>query len=470
MQTPQPSPSERPLTFSRYAGYMVAAICLGIAINCFYNLSHGMLMDWDEARHGVSAWEMLQSGDFLVNTYGGVPDYWNTKPPMSFWSVALGYTLFGDNPFGLRFFSALSICAALFLTLLFCARRFGLTTAVCTGLVLMPMQHFFLLHNARTGDPDGLFLLFHITGLLAVLAWPKRYPAYYAASFLAGLAFLTKSFHAGPLVLLLMFFFFMDFPLSRRSVGRALLCLLIGLAPVALWAVLRFQYDGLEFFNQMIFYDLLRRSQEAIEGHVGGLFYYVRRIGSGRAFGVWFIFALIVSILWLPAWQKTASELVRTLSGGMLLKLCAAALLPVILFSLAASKLYWYGYSAYPFLALLLGIFLERSRVRASRLKSKLPAWGIVVCAIAISLVLEINVLKRIHRASRDRNPVHTAMIDLGRATPPRGATLFRAEGAWTQSDVLASRLYGPFNLADGGRAAYDAAKDKGNCFLIPTR
>lgn len=151
---------------------------------------------------------MLKNNNFLINTYNNTPDYWNTKPPLSFWSIALGYSLFGNTPLGLRFFSALSACLTLFLILLFCVRKYGPGSAFYTGLILISMPHFFLRHNARTGDADAIFLLFHTAGILAVLAWPKRYPAYCAASFLAGLAFLTKSFHAAPLVLLLIIFFF----------------------------------------------------------------------------------------------------------------------------------------------------------------------------------------------------------------------------------------------------------------------
>lgn len=44
----------------------VAAGILFLALLCFYHLDYGELMDWDEARHGVSAYEMLQTGEPIV--------------------------------------------------------------------------------------------------------------------------------------------------------------------------------------------------------------------------------------------------------------------------------------------------------------------------------------------------------------------------------------------------------------------
>ena len=95
----------------------LAAGILFLALLCFYHLDYGELMDWDEARHGVSAYEMLQTGEPIVTTYAYSPDYWNLKPPLSEWLIALGYKLFGYNAYGLRFFSGVSM----FLSALLCA-------------------------------------------------------------------------------------------------------------------------------------------------------------------------------------------------------------------------------------------------------------------------------------------------------------------------------------------------------------
>jgi len=55
----------------------------------FLKLGEHPISPWDEARHGVSAVEMLQNGDWINIHYAGKPDDWNAKPPLVTWSIAL---------------------------------------------------------------------------------------------------------------------------------------------------------------------------------------------------------------------------------------------------------------------------------------------------------------------------------------------------------------------------------------------
>ena len=51
----------------------------------FRNLDVAAVANSDEARHGVSAYEMLQTGNWIENTFNYEKDLWNLKPPLSFW-------------------------------------------------------------------------------------------------------------------------------------------------------------------------------------------------------------------------------------------------------------------------------------------------------------------------------------------------------------------------------------------------
>src|SRR3954469_23592 len=85
-----------------------ACLVLGLmAWNVFAGLGNVALNDSDEARYGVSAWEMLQNHSYIVTTYAGEREYWNLKPPLGYWLMALSFRLFGPTPFALRFPSAL---------------------------------------------------------------------------------------------------------------------------------------------------------------------------------------------------------------------------------------------------------------------------------------------------------------------------------------------------------------------------
>ena len=80
--------------------------------NLVYKLGDQSIINFDEARHGVSAYEMLKSGNYVVNTYNFHNDFWNLKPPLSFWADAAGFKLVGFSPLGLRISSA--ICASIY--------------------------------------------------------------------------------------------------------------------------------------------------------------------------------------------------------------------------------------------------------------------------------------------------------------------------------------------------------------------
>ena len=71
-----------------------------VAFLCFRCLHIAQIDSWDEARHGISAYEMMQSGNYLVNTFQGQADYWNVKPPLSFLTIAAGFAIFGYNAVG----------------------------------------------------------------------------------------------------------------------------------------------------------------------------------------------------------------------------------------------------------------------------------------------------------------------------------------------------------------------------------
>ncbi|MED1487887.1 ArnT family glycosyltransferase [Bacillus smithii] len=92
--------------------FLLALILLSVACyNIFFNLGKFPIYSWDEARHGVNAYEMLRQGNFIVNTYRYKMDYWNLKPPLSYWAIMLGYKTAGFNALGLRLISG--ICAML---------------------------------------------------------------------------------------------------------------------------------------------------------------------------------------------------------------------------------------------------------------------------------------------------------------------------------------------------------------------
>ena len=134
---------------------LLALSVAAAAFNVFTGLGSERIRSWDEARHGVSACEMMTSGNYIVNTYNCEPDYWNVKPVLSFYGNLLGIKLFGKSIFGFRFFSAFSYLLIAALTFLLLYREAGIGAALVgtAAFIVCPTNW---LHSFRSGDPDAL--------------------------------------------------------------------------------------------------------------------------------------------------------------------------------------------------------------------------------------------------------------------------------------------------------------------------
>jgi 4-amino-4-deoxy-L-arabinose transferase-like glycosyltransferase len=88
-----------------WAEGLVLVLCL---FNVSYRIDTSKIGEWDEARYGVSAFEMLVMKDLWVNTYAYERDFANLKPPLGLWAIGASYALVGVTPLGLRLPSMLA--------------------------------------------------------------------------------------------------------------------------------------------------------------------------------------------------------------------------------------------------------------------------------------------------------------------------------------------------------------------------
>ena len=252
-------------------------IVLGIAaLNLFLNLGSLPILNWDEARHGLTAAEMLRNNDFIRTTYLSQTDYWNLKPPLGSILTALSYKIFGFSAFAMRFPSALAAFLSVIFSMLLAFRRTGKTAALTAGLVLTSAFAFIEVHSGRSGDFDaGLVLLYVLTAYFLDKTVEKPYNLVFCGLTVA-LAFLLKSFAFMPLALIVVcYFFLMRLYRQPRSLYWMAGGLLAFLVPVGFWILARYHVDGTEFFSRMVSYDLLKRSSEAIEGHSASILFYL---------------------------------------------------------------------------------------------------------------------------------------------------------------------------------------------------
>ncbi|AMQ20714.1 glycosyltransferase family 39 protein [Geobacillus zalihae] len=438
------NPSVRNISF-----YLAAALIFSMMVyNVFYHLGTFPISSWDEARHGVNAYEMLRHGNLIVNTYLGHPDYWNLKPPVSYWAIMIGYKLVGMNALGLRLMSGICATLTAVAIALFVKKRFGSMAAIVSLLALSTSTQYLLNHCARTGDADSLFVFFFTLSILSLLAARRQTRWLYAAGLACSLAFLTKSWHAGNILLIMVLYFLItrQWESGRwRAWWRAALTFVV---PVLAWAFARYHYDGFSFFKQMIGYDLLLRSTRPIEGHIGDETYYGIILVH---FFFWWL-ALLVGIMVISymqgvrllAFEGTDHRLKEDVIG-ILLWICV----PLLMFTIAKTKIRWYILPVYPPLCMLIGIC-------ASQLWRK-GTWGargvLLTGLLFVTSFYETNIQHYIHHPKPN---FELALLQQTAQMPVHGYELFmyhplHEKGRWPQNAVLTAELANDLKPRHGG-------------------
>jgi 4-amino-4-deoxy-L-arabinose transferase-like glycosyltransferase len=137
----------------------IVAFCVVLVLSyfsLFLHLDRLNLRFWDEAPYAVNAVKMLQTGSlFVPYNYHNHPDFFNTKPPMAIWLMALSMKLGGINELAVRLPSALFGLFTIVLLFIFCASILkSLQAAIFSSLALIAAGGYMREHVARTGDMD----------------------------------------------------------------------------------------------------------------------------------------------------------------------------------------------------------------------------------------------------------------------------------------------------------------------------
>lgn len=439
-------------------------------INLFYKLGDQSIINFDEARHGVSAYEMLKSGNYVVNTYNFHNDYWNLKPPLSFWAVAAGFKLGGFSPFGLRIPSA--VCALITIAIigLFVKNRNGNLASIISMSFLLTSSQYILYHGARTGDPDSLFVLLFTISMISMLLMDRNINYLYLAGFAFSLAFLTKSWHAGCIPVILGLYLIFTGKIKKLTLKNWFIVLFFAIFPIFIWGIIRFQYDGFTFFKNMINYDLLMRSSSTLEGHRGGPFYYLIVLLNLHNYGLWLCMLILLVFLIILKQKFEYIKNNRHFFVGILFWI----LIPLILFSFPKTKIAWYILPVFPPLSILAGVLAGRVLTTYHSMIKLLVVLGIIICFSG-------NEYEIFHIISHTSNEnVQSILLDLkskhvkvSNKKIYNGNTNQNSQGLgyrlndWQQGEVLAAKLYDNLVPLDGGFKTFNK---KPNSLLLITK
>jgi 4-amino-4-deoxy-L-arabinose transferase-like glycosyltransferase len=364
-----------------------------MACNVFIGLGSVGVNDSDEARYGVSAYEMLQSRSFLVTTYAGEPEYWNLKPPLGYWLMALSFWIFGPTPFALRLPAALCGIGAVAVAMALSRRWMGRRVSILTGLTMATAFGFLSNHGARSGDLDAALTLLLLLALWVVSKLGESPWRVVALGALLAAGFLLKSFAILPLILVAGSYAVWSGAWRRQRAIPCLVALLVFLLPVAAWAVARCQADGSTYFlERMVKEDLLARSTSIIDkvtyspfGYVGTLF---------DRFAPWPLLILAGVLLALrQEGFRAFGALARRLTRGRRSLALLWALVPLVLFSLSLTQHHWYLDPSYPAWAMLAALAVL-GMVRRAAPERRLAV--LVACAVVPLALCETRVLYRV--------------------------------------------------------------------------
>jgi 4-amino-4-deoxy-L-arabinose transferase-like glycosyltransferase len=312
----------------------------------FYNLGELPIVQWDESRLAVNAIEMHQSGNFLITTFEGKTDLYNTKPPLMIWLQVLSTFIWGMNEFAIRFPSAL----AGFICILLCGyivlkKTKNLYFGVFAALLLASTAGFIQLHGSYTGDYDALLCLFvlltfyhHHKFLLK-----KNKNAFWYFTLFLSFAILSKSAAAFILFPVLLITSFIQ--TKNNAIWNTLFGISLATIPFIIFCVIR-EISEPGYLLAILNNDFLGRFKQPLEGHHSAWYYYIVNLFTFRFNS--FIYILPIPLV-LAFYSQSKTEKYYVLSF----------LSYLIFLSIAQTRIHWYDMPLLPVLAIILMSFLH---------------------------------------------------------------------------------------------------------------
>src|SRR5205823_2323244 len=314
------------------------------------------------------AWEMGNTGQLVATTFLGELDYYNAKPPLNVWLIALSFKAFGTKFVSLRLVSVASAWLTVAVLQGWTRRALGPVVALFAGLVLATTFGFIYVHSGRTAETDALFTLLILLTVVALWAeenqpWHRAWlgPIAAAVFLLRGMAVLM------PLAIVLAVLIGRNGP-SRQPPGPhrwlpslpTLSAVILGVVPVGAWAVARWRVDRWMFFDKLFNYDFVARTLTVIEEHPGSSLYYLNILQKHQY--DWLLAGAVALVLFPIPWRRVRHRLLLLWRGdaGPGVLLCSWAGVTILIPTLMRTKVPWYLNPFYPVFALGIAWILAR--------------------------------------------------------------------------------------------------------------
>lgn len=315
---------------------LVLLFLVVIGVLLYSHLGRDPLFDWDEGIYAELGRELIETGQVFTNTWNYSP--WFEKPPGISWLTAVGQAVGGQTAFGARLFQPL-------VTLMVLWMLYKLGTKLKNwrvGLLAMGFLAGFnlFLGRARAVNTDMPLLLGIVTSLYLIIT--NRKPWMVAAVVALSIWFKGT---AGLLPLLISFPLF--FTKSKKYTLHTMYYLLLTIIP---WHLLVFLRSGPEFYRPYLLEQVVQRATVPIEFHLESRWFYFSYLYENLGLGM--IIGLVLGVLLIAREFLKSRDLQKATILWWLL-------LPLGLFTLAKTRLFWYILPVYPAIALILAYLLD---------------------------------------------------------------------------------------------------------------
>jgi 4-amino-4-deoxy-L-arabinose transferase-like glycosyltransferase len=305
---------------------------------------------WDESRLAANAYEMWKSGSYLITTYQGDVELWNTKPPLLIWIQVMLFSIIGPGELALRLPSAI----AAFLTGWFLLRTVSRTVgASWMGLIACAVLYtgdgYVNMHVARSGDYDALLVLWMTLSAWSLYRWSEEGRVRSILWFFVFLALgvLTKSVQALMFLPGLFLFLLIGkkairlFRTKDTFIGAALFLTLVG----GFYTIREVAAPG--YLEAVWMNELGGRYGDTLEDHAGPWNFYIRLLIDHHFHDFWLLVP-IGSVLGLAHRD-------RAIRRWTTLLVCLGSTYLFVI-STAGTKLEWYAAPLFPVLSALVAI------------------------------------------------------------------------------------------------------------------
>ena len=306
----------------------------------------------DEATHGVNAYEMLKNGNVWINTLRYEVDYYNSKPPLMLWLIILGYKIFGFTPMGLRFFSAVAGLLVFIIAFIFVYRNRGKAQALVFAAFFPACSLLFEYHGFRAGDMDGVYTLIYLSAMVCLYKAVDKLEYLFGYGVFLGLGFMCKATHISTMLGIgILFAPYLIYKYGiKKAVYRYLLSYITAGIVILPWAIVRFRFDGLNFFYKIFMGETVGRVQGNAANSIINYFSYLIQIIKEPICAiaiVMIVVAVVIKIAEIKSGTTSKEVLMGFISDSYIVLMSMWFVVVVGLYSITKSEMEWYIYSAY---------------------------------------------------------------------------------------------------------------------------